>query len=379
MPQPNELTPTPEVALAKKENRYDFIDSIRGLAALFVVYLHSAGFFVSDYRPIETDIFQFFRNYIDPGKVGVVMFFIVSGLVIPFSLLHPGPHPLRAFIVNRFFRLYPIYWLSIAIGLVVLWPLDGVHATYIMVIANLTMLQQFIGIANVVDVYWTLQIELIFYALCAAMFMRKMLDKPKSLEFTAFGLLACAFLLAVFRFLLEKKLPVALPLGLSLMFWGTLWRQYMFKGNEECKRRAVRFMVAFVLCAPLLTILGYNKDFGFHETWYRYTLSYYSAIIIMFLLLGRFRITAPFFVWIGRASYSVYLFHPVVITLYLSQRTEWMKALPQHLQILFIMIVSVLISDLLFRIIEKPMINMGKIVNNRWDKKVLGWQGKLPH
>ena len=37
-------------------------------------------------------------------------------------------------------------------------------------LANLTMLQQFAGIENVIGLYWTLQIELIFYGLCVLLF-----------------------------------------------------------------------------------------------------------------------------------------------------------------------------------------------------------------
>ena len=47
------------------------------------------------------------------------------------------------------------------------------------VAANVTMLQQFFGIENVLGIYWTLQIELIFYALCIGLFIIGLLQKTK--------------------------------------------------------------------------------------------------------------------------------------------------------------------------------------------------------
>ena len=47
------------------------------------------------------------------------------------------------------------------------------------VVANVTMLQQFFGIENVLGIYWTLQIELIFYALCVGLFIIGLLRRTK--------------------------------------------------------------------------------------------------------------------------------------------------------------------------------------------------------
>jgi peptidoglycan/LPS O-acetylase OafA/YrhL len=59
--------------------RLDYIDSIRGIAATAVVYLHLAVFL----RHVGAGSwdFMFFTEIVDAGKVGVVAFFIVSGMV----------------------------------------------------------------------------------------------------------------------------------------------------------------------------------------------------------------------------------------------------------------------------------------------------------
>lgn len=55
----------------------------------------------------------------DLGRIGVVVFFAISGFIIPTSLNHRSLHPVRKFLISRLFRLYPLYWISIILGIAV--------------------------------------------------------------------------------------------------------------------------------------------------------------------------------------------------------------------------------------------------------------------
>ena len=55
---------------------------------------------------------------INAGRLGVVLFFAISGFVIPFSIKLAHRYPVREFLLTRFFRLYPAYWLSIPLGVI---------------------------------------------------------------------------------------------------------------------------------------------------------------------------------------------------------------------------------------------------------------------
>ena len=57
------------------------------------------------------------HQYVNIGRFGVVAFFLVSGYIIPFSLERGGS--VRRFAVGRFFRLYPLYWVSLVAILVI--------------------------------------------------------------------------------------------------------------------------------------------------------------------------------------------------------------------------------------------------------------------
>ncbi|WP_454687311.1 acyltransferase family protein [Agrobacterium leguminum] len=211
----------------RNPGRWIYVDSIRGIAALAVIYIHIAEVAYknrfSTYS-VEHYMFYFFSEYFDLGKIAVVMFFAVSGFVIPFSLLKANKAPLRSFAISRFFRLYPAYWGSMVLALLIIPQLRGDVFTLSQIIANGTMLQQFLGQQNILGVYWTLQIEILFYVVSAMLFYVRLLHKPEAAAGAVVFFLLCAVAMGAARYGTGIKLPVAIPLGLTVMFWGLLWR-----------------------------------------------------------------------------------------------------------------------------------------------------------
>ncbi|GAB1644811.1 acyltransferase family protein [Krasilnikovia sp. MM14-A1259] len=106
------------------------------------------------------------------GFLGVELFFLISGFVICMSSWGRG---LGRFAISRVSRLYPAYWVAIAITATVVTvlpitggvPIPPTPLTTGGVLTNLTMLQQPFGVAAVDTVYWTLWTELRFYLLFA--------------------------------------------------------------------------------------------------------------------------------------------------------------------------------------------------------------------
>lgn len=110
--------------------RLAFVDSLRALAAVAVVFHH-----------IGDELFDqvVTRLGFDFGRYGVLLFFIISGYVVPHSLLARATKPLISFVLSRGFRLYPAYWFS----LVVVFLFGYAPATSLQLIANVTMAQRF--------------------------------------------------------------------------------------------------------------------------------------------------------------------------------------------------------------------------------------------
>ena len=97
----------PASAPAATGTRLAWLDVLRGLAALAVVFDHTSYYALQHVRHI---VYQWF----DPGNYGVFVFFIISGYIVPASLERKGS--VRTFWVSRLFRLYPLYLLAVGIA-----------------------------------------------------------------------------------------------------------------------------------------------------------------------------------------------------------------------------------------------------------------------
>ena len=137
------------------------------------------------------------------GKLGVYLFFMISGFVIYFSL-HKG---LKEYAIGRFLRLYPLFWICITL-------------TYLVTLFygnNLSLDRYLIGlamfndgkIAQLIDgSYWTLTFELLFY-FYIAVFVK--LFSAKKLEWFYISWLLISFFsffLSIDQHIIAKLLSV---------------------------------------------------------------------------------------------------------------------------------------------------------------------------
>ncbi|GAA3113717.1 acyltransferase [Planomonospora alba] len=107
--------------------------------------------------------FEGLRKISTFGVYGVHLFFMISGFVI---LMSVWGRTAGEFAVSRIARLYPAYWLSVGVlGALSLTGLYGPALAPWEILANLTMVQQGLGIRDLGAVYWTLWAELRFYLL----------------------------------------------------------------------------------------------------------------------------------------------------------------------------------------------------------------------
>jgi peptidoglycan/LPS O-acetylase OafA/YrhL len=336
--------------------RLGWIESLRGIAALLVVFVHLLN--AAD-RARYLDHSHFLtrlavclgRDWLDVGKAGVVIFFLVSGWLVPRLV---EKQDLRGFLSNRFFRLYPAYWLSIA------WTvLFCYNPGWPVVLMNATMFHQFFGINDLISVYWTLQIELLFYLLCLALRTKGWLSKSPAIKKVIWACLAASFLIAVARFFTGLKLPVALPLGLAVMLVAHLWR--LSAGQPEQKKELKQVLAVFALVFVPVCLLAYNRDYGYHETWYRY-LSSYTAAFLIFAWFERSGAESRVFMFLGKISYSLYLLHLVTGVAFIHYASK--LKLDQTLgigSVAGIAITYILaVSTFSYYCVERPFVRWGK-------------------
>jgi peptidoglycan/LPS O-acetylase OafA/YrhL len=341
-----------------QKDRLFWLDSLRGLAALLVTIFHLWMFgrlSVKEMNVFDKTLEFINYGYFDLGKIGVVVFFAISGFIIPYSLLKYKDNNLLRFSISRFFRLYPVYWVSIILAL--LFIVEKSNA--LNVAANITMFQKFLGHDDLVGVYWTLQIELIFYILCAALFFKNLLDNNKNISLVSYAFLAIAFVFSIARFITDIKIPVAVPLALSIMFFGMLWMRFLFKEGVT-KSQVFKNLLTIVVMIVPISLLAYNKDMGYEESWYRYTLSYIAALLIFIVFTTKIKLTNQVFVFLGKISYSLYLTHLIVGSMIFQHSLFGQSIQNVYLLMFLALVISLIVSTITYYFVEKPFVTLGK-------------------
>jgi len=362
-----------------RQNRIGHIDSIRGIAAYLVLVHHTVAVFEKPRMTSGAESLLYrIAEQLNLGRAGVVAFFAISGFVICRSLQGTRRAGARKFLVSRFFRLYPPFWTAILLTLIVGYVLPGREIDWVAVAGNGSMLFTLFDIRPLEGLYWTLEVELVFYTLCLALFLCGWIHKPLVL------FLCCLTLMAYYQFLfyhpdLTARISNTLathwaemPLFLAIMFWGGLFRMWYDDRGGTCALRGYRVPLVVPVFLLLFIIL-------FRPLIYQYV--HWGRIWELtqptpyFIGLGLFtlgalvvRIGNRFFVWLGAISYSIYLLHPVILhamrIVLKNIHLHW-GDLNIFVYLLVCSVLSVLLAGLVYTAVEKPAIRFGRTLVNR--------------
>lgn len=368
--------------------RFAHIDCLRAIAALLVIWMHTSEHFVLIAAPSIQDRLHDIAAFTDFGRIGVVIFFAISGFVIPSSLRADRAGSCREFLIKRLFRLYPIYWFSIPFGLVTFWYLWGKEISPAAILLNLTMVQEALGMPSVQGQYWTLQTELAFYALCVLLFLGGLLRSAVVL--TALVLLLSALcLLPIALSFIGKTLPLTLPptlamlaLHLGVMFWGALFRIWYDKTPMPwfAKLAVFGYLVVWWLMATVA--VGYYLMVTADIKVLHFFLPYAVGVATFAGLAIYAKLRPAWLVWLGAISYSLYLFHPVVFYtlswLVQASNIGWLQQWPTGAYMLASLAGTIIVSALTYRYIEQPAMRLGNFLAQRSSAKRASLAGMTP-
>ncbi|WP_217240213.1 acyltransferase [Streptomyces sp. AC555_RSS877] len=339
-------------------SRLAWLDALRGIAALVVVFDHSSYTFLADFR---RELMPQFNT----SRYGIMVFFLVSGYIIPASLERRGC--VRTFWIGRIFRVYPL-WAAVltvflAVNLLGIAQMRdfGQQRAVTVALAHATMLQELLGTPNLLLILWTLSYEMAFYLLVVALFTVRLHRRSAAVavilavlatvsvtagvvlpvsalsglvgtgSLIAFASIAmviaicCASarppVLRVFGGVLGGVLALVLiacngtiPVWeglviLAVMFLGTV--VYRADNGQSTWRCAVGTAVMVVVCA-VGSAYGYGG--GEHFTRRGWIVAFLLAVLTFGAgLASRSRHLPRILTGLGTISYSVYLVHPVLL------------------------------------------------------------------
>ncbi len=173
--------PLPTCRTSSGPRRLAWLDALRGIAALVVVFEHASYSFMPEFR-------QELMPQFNTGRYGILVFFLVSGYIIPASLERRGC--VRTFWIGRVFRMYPLWATAVAavlavsfLGLADMRDFGG-QSTATTAVAHAGLLQELLGTPSVLLVLWTLSYEMAFYLLVVALFTVRLHQRSAAVAVT---------------------------------------------------------------------------------------------------------------------------------------------------------------------------------------------------
>lgn len=392
-------------------NRLAWLDVLRGVAALCVVFNH-----FSYFVPPRAQVAVY--HWIDPGEYGVFVFFIISGYIVPASLERKGS--VRTFWVSRLFRLYPLYLLAVGFAML-LWAIhfgslrgEGADPET-SVFSQLLMMSNVLAGKNLPNVVWSLSYEMIFYLLLTAMFLARVhrrsgryalllgvaavalggvlpqayfnsLSSPRFIAVVADLVVLAGLAFAVVMRGLPRMMGAVLAAtaGLALLAFNGTWLwpwqalsilALMFTGTMLHRAEQGQYpwrnaIVAAVTVLGLVVVAGlwHSREMGWSAatevTWQR---TWFVSVTLAGLTFGlglAFRhVRWPrILTWLGLISYSLYLLHPQLIDVFrhLPWTSRHHSLWPQLLVDAVFLVILIAMCSLTYLLVERPMQNAGR-------------------
>jgi peptidoglycan/LPS O-acetylase OafA/YrhL len=306
------------------------LDYLRGFAAFVVCLFHFTD--KVDYLPNTDPLKVVFGS----GHLGVEIFFIISGLVIPYSMAK-GDYSFRkigVFFKKRIIRIEPPYLLCVLLALLLNYATSispgykgyAFSIDYEQLAMHVGYLNGYLGKEWINPVFWTLAVEFQYYVLIA-LFFPLISHQNKwvwMLSLVAFNTLAPLFdRNYIFNF--------------SIFFTtGILIYRYLI--GKLNKREALLCFIA------VLVVLLYRYS-------YKEIILVLATGTVIFLPLRPTAVGA----FIGSVSYSLYLLHyPIGLrVINLSQKflhTEFLR----QIMVIVALAVSVIAAYYYYKFVEKP-------------------------
>ncbi len=340
---------------SRNPERMQSIEGARGIAALMVVLMHAANLMAVEHFSGHIGMAGTFGF----GYVGVDFFFVLSGFIISYIHFNDIGRPAQfgTYLRKRLFRILPIYWfcLALAIAILVLGRLvlnkdTPLGFTSEDIAGTIFLLP--LSTPKFVEVAWSLQFEIMFYALFSLLVLSRRLGIALFSAWTvailwrllmvpdgpSFGGLLSAyslqFLLGVATGIIASKKDCAWAGKLSLGAGVA-----SFAASAYYER-----MIAVTPHGPLAQIfLGI------------------SAALILFSLVEmekKKHIHTPRFIYrLGSVSYSIYLSHIVFINLVYSMllKLGLYHRLPEVIVFSLAVITAVACSAAIGLLVELPL------------------------
>ncbi len=352
----------------KSYQRLSRIDGLRGLAILGVILIHSQ----TASTPISNEITH---NFINMGKYGVQLFFLISGYILCY-VLNRTKYSLSEFFAKRFFRLAPLYYLVIILCFLLGFnnELEATTPAMPLDLKNFLVHISFIHglfpeyIRSIFGISWSLTPEVVFYVFFPFLFMLS----NRWLIGLFFAFLAIAhfkYPIATFIFGGTSE-ALGIWTGLSpfsnmfLFVFGML----VFRIPEFFESKLYKFFGIIGITLFICSGFGLLGKDVYKVTGMIFSNAYFGFVLVAFpfLVYSMDKVTSmlfdnKFMVYMGRWSYSAFFIHYAILMILKNYHIEFNFMLAM----LGVIILTMFLSFLSYNYIEQPGVKLGNFIINK--------------
>ena len=324
-----------------KYTRVQGIDSIRFVAAFIVLLGHFPILPQAIYHTFDNPLYRLIGagfGLLFNGPAAVIVFFVVSGFCIHYPFRHGGTFLLGEFYARRAIRLCLPALIATA-----LYHLAGYDISY----------PEF-------GVLWSVICEAIYYALYPLLRRIRRIISWENMIATSFAIsfLVCIFNLDDLRRGLNSYVALGLLtwiVGLPCWMLGCWLAENFQKFRRPTTHQIVMLRLSVLLASFVLRLAKFHGSGIVYSN--VFTLNVFSLLVVIWLgqEIQRYSDRRPpsFLEAAGTWSYSLYLIHPIIITIFGLMAISLTDAVSLLTRIL-VVILCLVMSYLFFRVVELP-------------------------
>lgn len=330
------------------------INLLRGVSVILIVLYHYTSRYNQKSEIIELGVQTNWSIDVFWGCAAVVTFFMMSGFLIG-GYFDKTMINTKAYVVNRFFRLYPTFWCGVIITYIVLINFFSEAAVSLKAfIFNFTMIPYFFGELCVDGAYWTMQVEFFFSLVMGIILLfggnkirRYLLFLWMFLTFIFYFIPDNLFIIKGIRFIISPKY--------SHMFIGGIASYLIFK-------RKFLYYSIILLCICSINQILYAES-NMHTLFFLISIIIFLSVDFIDKYLSNKNIIIKFFSFIASISYSWYLIHQMIGYAIIKGCVE--SGITSVLVLFLTMIATAIMAYFLHVGVEKPTATIGKRISRK--------------
>lgn len=301
--------------------RNDFIQVWRGIAAFLVIYFHLSARVPPDYLGMDHGPSLIFYS----GKIGVLIFFIISGYLIIQSLQYS--RDLASFYAKRISRLWPLFALASLTIFAFIQFFDPPvvpsgpkkfytdRPTAIDLAGNFFFLAD-LGFTWVDGVFWSILVELKFYMWIGLLAVLDRRNFVRTFALAAICLSGVEFLVS----LSDEAMFVLARRALNGLFVAHYLPFFAIGALLVTRRNPELFAVlALLALAQAHEEIVSDADFALAPT------IVFALVLAVFVYLDKILFGSRIFLTVGDYSYSWYLVHQVIGLSFIKLMSGWLS------------------------------------------------------